>query len=269
MAVFLAGELEAVATYWRVYRSDGVALGFTSHDRDLSFGNMRHRAAPGMLPSAIRRTSDLSLDSAEVEGALSHDAIDENDLAVGLFDGARIVFGAVNWETLEHEPLYSGTLGEVRRGEGGFSADLRSAKTLLEKDLVPRTSPTCRAEFCGPQCGLSAARFTRRSTVEAIDADRNTVSVSGIGGPDFLDGQLRLLGGPQTGMTFGIVHAAGPELVLDRPIASANLPGTGVIVREGCDHTFATCAGRFANAVNFRGEPFLPGNDLLARYAAA
>jgi len=27
-----------------------------------------------------------------------------------------------------------------------------------------------------------------------------------------------------------------------------------------------TCSARFGNAVNFRGEPYLPGNDLLTRY---
>jgi hypothetical protein len=37
-------------------------------------------------------------------------------------------------------------------------------------------------------------------------------------------------------------------------------------LKEGCDHTLATCASRFGNAVNFRGEPFLPGNDMVIRY---
>jgi hypothetical protein len=48
------------------------------------------------------------------------------------------------------------------------------------------------------------------------------------------------------------------------------VPGTAIGTKaeliEGCDHTITTCATRFGNAVNFRGEPFLPGNDLLARY---
>jgi len=38
---------------------------------------------------------------------------------------------------------------------------------------------------------------------------------------------------------------------------------------EGCDKSLATCATRFANAVNFRGEPYLPGIDLLTRYPGA
>jgi hypothetical protein len=38
---------------------------------------------------------------------------------------------------------------------------------------------------------------------------------------------------------------------------------------EGCDKQMATCSARFANAVNFRGEPYLPGMDLLTRYPGA
>lgn len=38
---------------------------------------------------------------------------------------------------------------------------------------------------------------------------------------------------------------------------------------EGCDKSLATCAARFTNAVNFRGEPYLPGIDLLTRYPGA
>ena len=46
------------------------------------------------------------------------------------------------------------------------------------------------------------------------------------------------------------------------------LPSLPLRVRlvEGCDKQLATCRTRFANAVNFRGEAHLPGNDLLTRY---
>ena len=41
------------------------------------------------------------------------------------------------------------------------------------------------------------------------------------------------------------------------------------MLTQGCNKNFATCRDRFANAVNFRGEPYLPGNDLLTRYPGA
>ena len=50
--------------------------------------------------------------------------------------------------------------------------------------------------------------------------------------------------------------------------APPRFDGTGALVEltQGCDKLLATCAGRFGNAVNFRGEPWLPGIDLLTRY---
>lgn len=270
MRVFFDRELDSIATFWRVLRRDGVTLGFTSHDRDLVFDGIRHRAAPGMLPTAIKMTAEISDDSAEVEGALAHDSIRAADLAAGLFDQARISIGAVDWETLENRILYSGQLGRIEDDLNGFSAQLLSAKHILEEDLVPRTSPTCRAAFCGPGCGLSANRFTSTRIVTDTDLDGNRLALrpseSGNTDNTLVDGQIRLLDGPQTGITFGIINVSGDWLTLDRPLAHGLPIGTSAEVREGCDHTLATCADRFANAANFRGEPFLPGNDLLARY---
>jgi hypothetical protein len=75
-----------------------------------------------------------------------------------------------------------------------------------------------------------------------------------------------MLSGPQTGLAFGVIDAHEDWLTLDRPLVSGVVPGTLAELREGCDHTITTCAARFGNGVNFRGEPFLPGNDLLSRY---
>ncbi|MEQ8410611.1 MAG: DUF2163 domain-containing protein [Erythrobacter sp.] len=266
MRVFFNRELDTAATFWRIYRSDGVTLGFTSHDRDLVCGGIRHRAAPGMVPAAIRLNADLSNDSAEVEGALSHDSIRADELAAGLFDRAAIEIGIVDWQSLEWHTLYSGQLGPIESDSGSFSAELRSAKLILERDIVPRTSPTCRATFCGPQCGLSAARFTSVRELAALDVDLNRVSFAGLDSPILVDGRIRFLDGPQTGLVFGVVAMADGWLTLDRPLVEGTYPGTRTEIREGCDHTLETCATRFDNAINFRGEPHLPGNDLLARY---
>lgn len=264
--VFFDRELDTVATIWRVYRCDGFTLAFTSHDRDLNFAGMTHRAAPGMVPAAVRLTSDLSDDSAEVEGVLSHDSIREPDLTAGLFDQAAIEIGLVDWETLDSQILYVGELGKIEDDTRGFTAELRSAKAFLDQDLVPRTSPTCRAEFCGPKCGLAAARFTSIRTVESIDIEHNSVRFSDLEEGKYIDGQLRFLAGPQTGLVFGIVDANTESFTLDRPIVAGTTIGTKAELREGCDHTHSTCSARFGNSLNFRGEPFLPGNDLLARY---
>jgi uncharacterized phage protein (TIGR02218 family) len=250
-------------------RRDGLAFGFTTHDRDLWFDGVLHRAAPGMTPSAIRRTADLDADSAEVEGALRHDAISAVDLATGRFDGAQLRAGLVDWVSLERDTLYRGAIGSVVEEEAGFTAQLVSRKAVLLADPVPRTSPTCRARFCGPGCNLSASAFTHEAVLAGIDAQANAITLDTAAGPaNLAGGFLRWLDGPHAGLTMTIMLAGDDGLVLDTPLDPGLTPGLRMIVREGCDHTLDTCAVRFANAVNFQGEPFLPGNDLLSRYPA-
>lgn len=264
---WFSGDLETVATWWRVERADGVTLGFTSHDRDLSFAGLRHRTAPGMVPSAVRLTSSLDADSAEIAGALSHDSIAEADLTAGRFDGARVAMGLVDWETFETLQIYVGSIGAVGREGSGFSAELRSMKALLEREVVPRTAPTCRAEFCAPGCTLSPARFTHEGQLANISEDGLRVTVTVDAAATALEfGILRWIDGPEAGLLRRIEAVAGDWLSLDLPVDPSTAPGTRVILREGCDHTLETCASRFTNAVNFQGEPFLPGNDLLTRY---
>jgi uncharacterized phage protein (TIGR02218 family) len=265
--VFFREELEPTATVWRVLRRDGVTLGFTSHDRDLWLDGVLHRAAPGMLPSAVRRTADLGPDSVDVEGALTHDSISAADLAAGLFDGAQIHLGVADWQNGDLAVLYRGEVGALSEEANGFTAELLSAKSALDADPVPRTSPTCRAQFCGPGCTLSPARFTHELRVAAIDFAANSLSFAGGPGAEaFGDGSLRWLDGPQAGQTNAVVAVEGAMLVLEHALDPALAPGALARLREGCDHTIATCAARFGNSLNFQGEPFLPGNDLLTRY---
>ena len=268
--VFFREELETVATYWWIFRRDGVTLGFTSHNRDLVFDSIRHRAAPGMLPSAIRRTAELAREDVEVEGILSHDAISAEDLQQGRFDGARIAIGVVDWETREAQPLFHGAIESVSQDADSFIAELLSAKAALEADTVPRTSPTCRAQFCDAHCRLSAAHFTHVAKLESLDLAENSLLFSDAPDPAaMLHGSLRWLDGPQSGVTMQVLSADAAGLVLDRDIDPHLATGTRALLREGCDHTLATCGSRFGNAVNFQGEPFLPGNDFLTRYPSS
>ncbi len=263
---WFSGELETVASFWRVARRDGVTLGFVSHDRDLRFDGVLHRAAPGMLPSAIRLSAGLDADSAEVKGALSHHAISALDLALGRYDGARVVAGVVDWESGEHEVLYTGTIGAVSEQDGAFSAELISRKVELDRDTVPRTSPVCRAQFCGPGCGLSAARFSHETNIIGSGSDGEVITAGALNLADCVSGNLRWIDGPYAGLSMGVVAATASALQLDEVLADELPSGLRVVVREGCDHRLETCSSRFGNAINFQGEPFLPGNDMVTRY---
>jgi hypothetical protein len=50
-------------------------------------------------------------------------------------------------------------------------------------------------------------------------------------------------------------------------MAQRHRAGDAFTVTAGCDKHFATCQAKFANAVNFRGFPHMPGNDFVTAVA--
>jgi uncharacterized phage protein (TIGR02218 family) len=85
----------------------------------------------------------------------------------------------------------------------------------------------------------------------------------------FVLGRLRYMSGANCGLSSIILAAQGTTVQL-RDLPRATVEGGCVVeLREGCDKRFETCVNRFANAENFRGEPHLPGTDLLTRFPGA
>lgn len=86
---------------------------------------------------------------------------------------------------------------------------------------------------------------------------------------DYIYGELRWLSGENCGLSFAIISGAGNMIRLaDQPVRPVFL-GDNALLTAGCDKNFSTCRDRFQNSINFRGEPYLPGNDLLTRYPGA
>lgn len=269
---WLAGPLTTTAYGWRLERRDGVTIGLTSHDRDIELDGLLHRSSPGMMPSSILESAGLDTDGLEVKGSLASDAISDCDLNAGRWDLARITIYVFDWTdpTLGKRILASGELGEISFSDQGFDADLRGLTFCLDRDVVPLTSPACRARFCDAACGLNQRRFGHPAIVQSVTGE-TVLCASPMPQPtDALAfGRLRWLEGANTGLDADIISSGLHDVHLAAPPAFPVLSGTRVMLFEGCDKRLATCSTRFGNAINFRGEPYLPGNDLLTRYPGA
>jgi len=271
MANFLLPDLTTIAFCWRLERRDGAALGFTTHDRDLEIGGLVYRAAPGMLPSAIALSDGFDPDSLDVAGALTSNAISEKDLMAGRWDGASVRIFMVDWQSPEgeQEPLARGVLGDVSVTGNGFSAELRGPTALLDRPVVEQTSPECRAQLGDKRCRVDMAPRVRITRI-AAPVDEATIDVDeAAAGNAYAYGRLRWIGGLNSGLESQVLSSNGVRLTLREPPPFAPALGDLVEISEGCDKSFATCIARFGNAVNFRGEPHLPGMDLLTRYPGA
>lgn len=269
MASIIDGQVTSLALCWRLERADGAGLALTSHDEAITVGGEEYDPEPGIVPASVSRSLGLEAQTCEISGGLSSDSLDEADLALGRWDGGRAVLSAVDWSDPDagEVTLVQGEIGQVQTQDEGFSAELNGAAAALDGPVCPATSPQCRAEFGDAACRVDLRGRSLRT--EVVGSSGGELTLSRTIEDRFLLGRLRFLSGQNCGLTTVVIAIDGQQVrVRDLPGAEIDA-GCKVELREGCDKIFETCCTRFANAANFRGEPHLPGNDLLTRYPGA
>lgn len=272
MALHIAGEVTSLALLWRIVRRDGAILGFTSHDRDLETEGLRWRAAPSFMPSALRTSADFEAGDIELSGALASGAISEGDLAAGRFDFARLTVSLINWASPGDGtiPLAAGTLGAVRWEDGAFRAELKTDGALLNNIVTEVYSPECRADLGDGRCRVDLA--AHRTVVRVTAASSRTeFSAEGLEAAEdwYAYGRARWLTGENGGDECEIAGSSNGTIRLRQGARKIISPADLVEVTAGCDRRFGTCAGKFNNAMNFRGEPHVPGLDSMLSYPGA
>lgn len=264
----LAAGVTSLCWCWRVERRDGTVFGFTNHDRDLAFEGVTYRAASGFEAGEVSAELGFSIDSASVFGALSDAAITDADLAAGLWDEAQVTLYRVDWRAPEDRfALWRGEVGETKRGPVSFEAELRAPSHRLSQTTGRVYSRRCDAEVGDARCGVDLEDPAFRGeggVAEVLNA--RAVRVSGLEGFEeglFARGRLRWTSGGNAGLVFEVESHTGDVLTLRTAPSGPVEAGDGFVVTAGCDKRFATCRTRFANAVNFRGFPHMPGNDAI------
>jgi uncharacterized phage protein (TIGR02218 family) len=278
----LYAHLESGATtvcrVWTVLRRDDVVLGFTDHDRDLVVDGVFCRADTGMTARALQQTSGLSVDNSEAMGALSDAAITEADLLAGRFDGSEVRAFLVNWQAPEERiEQFRGSFGEIMRSGGAFRAELRGLSEALNLPQGFAYQPGCSAVLGDARCRFvtDTPGYFVTGEVDGVEDGRifDFVSLPGFDDRWFAHGRFEMLSGQAAGLV-GVVkndrlNGGTRRIELWQSLGAPVVAGDSFRIVAGCDKTAATCRVKFANFLNFRGFPHIPGEDWLASYPVA
>lgn len=276
MADHLASGATTLCWCWRLVRRDGVTLGFTDHDHDVTFGGVIYEAQSGFTATEIRESVGLNVDNLEVTGAISSDRLTQEDLAAGVYDDASVDIFRVNWsEPSQHVIMRSGSLGEVTRDGRSFTAEVRGLAHYLQQPTGRVFQYSCDADLGDARCGVDLTSPTQRGsgTIQSVILDRKFFA-TGLGSYQaewFARGLLTFVSGDNANRSIEVKsHAVlngAVTIELWRAPPRPLKEGDAFHLTAGCDKTIATCRAKFANAVNYRGFPHMPGNDLLTRFA--
>lgn len=257
-----------IAKICKLTLRNGKKLGFTSFDKDIIFEDepdLVYKAFNGMTPSAIVSSTDYSPDNLEVEGFINSEEITETKIKLGEFDYADVVFGAINWNDKPYnwtkvDILRVGKTAEIRIENGKFIAEIFGLMNELNKNVGPLYQSTCRAMLGDNKCKVNLDNYKYPGSV--LGVIENIKFDTTLTNPDnhFNNGVVVFLTGENAGMSYEVKSFLDAIVELQIPANFTISSGDTFEIYRGCDRTIKTCQDVFGNAINFRGEPYIPNS---------
>ena len=253
------------AVLWKVTRTDGLVFAFTDHDRELTFGGTTYSPSSAFDASTIATSSELNVDNLEVAGILDAAGITAADIEAGLWDGASVEVRRVNWADLADgaEILRVGSIGQVQRRTGGYTAELRGLMQALQKNVGRVIMPTCDATLGDARCGVNLPALAVTGSVTTATSRRafTDSAIAAVAGY-FDGGEIEWTSGANDGIRMDVkTQLSGGVVELALPMPYDIAVSDAFTIRPGCDKRKTTCGTKFSNVVNFRGFSFVPGPD--------
>lgn len=246
---------------------DGLPFGFTTHDRPLTIGGIVYEPTASFIAKDIAANLNLDTDNTEAEALLDSDTLTEEDLRAGKWDFSPYRIFQVNWAdlTMGEKKDSIGHLAKVTVNRQTFVAELLGLMEALGTSIGEITSPNCRAMLGDERCKFDVGPYTFAGTVDSADPDRYTFIDAARGEEEgyFAEGIIWFESGLLDGLSYDIKSfTAGGKFITKTPLAY-DATGCDYSVVVGCDKKRTTCRDKFSNVINFRGEPWLRGNDVL------
>lgn len=230
----------------------------TTYPRDITNTEGTYEAVPvsrGAMENASQDQSELAID---ISVPFDHPmvlayvfAVSPPELTVEIYRAHRDDF---------NDTLLLWTGKPISFNVEGRIARLRvpSLFSYIFSGLVPapRYQAPCNHILYDERCKVSRGPNEQTVTVSSISADGLTpvLSANSFANGDCNAGEMVWAAGSQRRM---IIANTGTSFTLSYPF-SGDITGETVIIRKGCDHSFATCASKFSNSINFGGCPLVP-----------
>lgn len=263
----IESEVTTLATCWKLHLRDGEIIGFTDHSKDMIIEEVLYRAESGITPGIVQSSCSIGIDNMNIEGVIDSDTIKTEDVVAGRFDFAELEVFAVNYQDSSQGKLLlkKGWLGEVVLVNNQFTAEVRGIGERTSAVIGDLYTPSCRVKFGDNSCKLNVELYTVSGTISTVNSNHVLIDDSRAEETGyFTAGKITFTSGLNEGISMEVKeYSTGGTIILTLPMPYTVSAGDGYSMIAGCNKSFATCVNRFDNAINFRGEPHVPGMDKM------
>lgn len=254
---------------------DGTRACFTSLDEpqtiDLDLGAGDEICSESMVLSAVTLACGLDASFFEVQGALGG-AIERAAVLGGKWQDASAWLVRISPGVSGVIPIMAGKVRDARAPGSRFIFEVRNQADQLNQTIGRTVTPYCPKKFGSVECGGTPVELS--ATVTGVtDALRLTVGFTGTFAHDYFNfGRIIFTSGALDGVISENIFdwisggANAGSLVLWLPLPSLPEVGDTLTIEQGCGHIRSDCMARQGDALNFGGEPDVPGTDQILRY---
>jgi len=261
-----------------VKRPDGTVYGLTTSRLDATIsgvviggaatGSVVYKARPGLAVTNIELTAGLNVDNLELTTLDDGTIFTKADVLEGRWRNSAFLLFRYNWANLSDgiDPLIAGTFGEISLNRNTVVAELRGLQQALQQGMGSPSTKTCRARLGDAKCRKDLTAFRFNDTVTTAGQKTFTASAVSQGTDYFTEGEVLWLTGANAGVARKVqAYTTGGVFTLAEAMLHGVLIGDTFRATAGCMKRLAEdCVTKFANAVNFLGEPHRPKvNDLI------
>jgi len=261
-----------LAELYKIEFKDGSVLGLSNHDAEIIYDGVTYYPSVSVSRSAIRSTSEFSVDNLEFTGILDSTYLTDDDLLSGKYDGAEVCVFIINYKSLAGGivKLRRGQIGNVTYEKGIYKAEIRGMLQKLNKNVIRAYSPECDAEFgnSATGCKFDLSSVTQAGAVVSSSSRKDFLSsgLTIVTGEEFRDGRVEFTSGLNDGITMEVKNCdalGNIELFLNIPFTISASDTFDII--PGCLKSPTACKA-YDQMVNYRGFPFIKGQKDLYKY---
>ncbi|HCR86350.1 MAG TPA: hypothetical protein DIV86_06695 [Alphaproteobacteria bacterium] len=247
--------------------SNETEIGFTESDIEFEYEGVIYKPFSGFNLDKLNYRLNANQE-AQIYTCFDDFEISQADIISGKYLDAEIEIFSVNISNLSSGKiiLQTGFVAEIISDKEKFFFKIEGFASKLKKIITQYYSKQCRAKFGDAKCGkdLEDYKYTG-SVTESI----NNYSFKDTSREEedyyFNYGVIKFLSGQNLGIKYDVRKFRDEVIELLLPSKFSIQTGDEYEIYVGCDKEFSTCISKFNNAINFRGEPSVPGSEKLLR----
>jgi len=268
-----ASEVLTICTCVKIEREDGTVMGFTNIDT-FDYDGVTYHSANSVRATAISASLGSGVDNLDMDGVIDSDYVTAEDILGGKYKDAKVEVFRLNYEdhSMGRIVTFTGRFGSITVvDKESYVVELLSLSHLLKSQVGDVTCATCRVrKFGDNQCKVDMTGRTHTKAVVTVTSEvelefGSTALASGY----FNYGVVEFTSGNNEGISREVkMHtlSSGKAVIsLRRAFPFAVEVGDTAVLTQGCSRLFTDCVSKFDNAINFRGEPHLPGSSKLVK----